>query len=104
MKKISFALYAVFGLVAGCFVGMGNFAGLSGAVLPGLIAGAVIAIPCLRSRNWSLSGLLVVCTLVGSFAATTVPDNNQVKRFCREQSNLVIKAGSFHLGTDSQSK
>jgi hypothetical protein len=104
MNKIMFAVYAVFGFVAGSFIGMGNFAGLSGAILPGLIAGVVIAIPCLRNRSWRLAGLLVACSLVGSIVSTTLPDSSQIKSFCREQSNLVIKMGSFHLGTDLQSK
>jgi peptidoglycan/LPS O-acetylase OafA/YrhL len=104
MDKILFALYVLFGLVAGCFIGMGNYTGLSGAILPGLIIGALVAGPCIRNRDWRMAAVLGVCGLVGCLAATTFPDNSPVKRFCREQTNLVIHAGSYNLGTSSQTK
>ena len=100
MNKVSLALYAAFALFAGCFIGMGNFSGLSGALLPGIIAGALVAGPCVRNRNWRLAAAILVCTLFGCLASTAIPDNSAVKRFCNDQSNLVIHAGSYHLGKD----
>jgi ABC-type uncharacterized transport system permease subunit len=104
MNKVLFAVYAVFGLATGCFIGMGNGAGIAGAVLPGLIIGALLAIPSIHERSWNLAGVLVACALVGSLAATAFPDNSPVKRFCHDQTNLVVHVGSYQLGTSSQIK
>lgn len=98
MHKILLVLYVLFGLVAGCFIGMGNHAGLIHAVLPGLIFGALLALPLLRDRSWRMAAVLIVCSLIGTFASTAFPEDGAVKRFCMDQTNLVIHAGSFRLG------
>lgn len=104
MNKFLSVILAVFGLIAGCFIGMGNHAGLLGAVLPGLIVGVLVAGPSIRERRWRIAGLLAVCGFVGCLSAVAFPDSNPVKRFCHEQTNLVIHVGSYQLGTESRIK
>jgi len=91
---------ALFGVIAGLFLGAGNYSGLKGSLLPGLMAGLLIAIPCIRESNWLTAALLAGFALVGSVIATLVSDRNRLKRFCREQRNLVIHCGSYRLGRD----
>lgn len=103
-KNAILFLEAPLGLLAGCFIGIGNHAGLVGAIVPGLILGAIMALFCVRKRDWTKAGALAVCALVGSVIATTLPENGSVKHFCMSQSNLYVHVGSYQLGTDPDPK
>jgi len=102
MNKILFALMALFGLGAGLFIGMGNFEGFAGAIIPGIIIGALVSIPSIRERSWPSVATLIVCGLLGSVAASALPDSNGVKQFCRQQTNLFIHVGHYQLGADPE--
>ena len=101
MKTIYVVLLALFGVAGGLFLGMGNHHGLLGAILPGLLGGLVLSIPLVRDRDRKSTGVLIACFLVGSFAAALVPDNNSVKQYCRNQSGLHIRVGSYSSGAAS---
>ncbi|HEY9776401.1 MAG TPA: hypothetical protein V6C81_21750 [Planktothrix sp.] len=98
MKIFSVVLYAVFAIAAGLFLGVGNYHGLTGAILPGLIGGLLLSLPSFRDRSHKMAAVIVVGALVGSLAATFVPDGNNIKQLLRTQSNLHIKVGSYELG------
>jgi hypothetical protein len=87
-----------FAFTGGLLLGCGNYARLGGAIIPGLVAGLLISGQLLSEHEWLASALLVASALVGSIASVYLPAENRVKRFCREQSSLVIEAGSYKLG------
>ena len=101
MTIVLLAFLAVFGAAVGVFIGAGNHAGVAGAILPGLIVGLLLSTPFMRGGDWSSTALLVVCALAGSVAINYVSDNNGLKHFCREQTKLVIRLGSYKLGQKS---
>jgi hypothetical protein len=98
MKTIYVVLLALFGVAAGLFLGMGNHHGLLGAILPGLLGGLLLSIPLVRERDRKSTGVLIACVLVGSFVAALVPDSNNVKQYCRNQTGLHIRVGGYELG------
>lgn len=98
MNVILVALLAIFGIAGGLFLGTGNYQGLLGAILPGLIGGVVLSIPFLREHDWKTSAVLTACVLVGSLISAKVPDTNSLKQFCRNQTNLHIQVFSYKLG------
>jgi hypothetical protein len=99
MDIVLIIVLALFGIGAGFFIGCGNYGGALGAILPGVIAGALLAIPMLRDRQFAAAAVIVACSLVGSLIASQVGDSNGVKTYLRNQKNLTIRAGSYRLGT-----
>lgn len=91
-------LTAVFGFAAGLALGAGNYRGLKGAIIPGIITGLVFAIPSLREHHWLASAIITGGALAGSIACVFVGAENRFKRLVREQKMLVIRAGSYKLG------
>lgn len=98
MDIILMVFLVVFGVGVGLFLGAGNFGGMVGALIPGAVAGLLVAIPFLRDRNWVMASVIVVSAVVGSVAMSQLSDSNSLKRFFREQKSLVIRAGSYKLG------
>ena len=98
MTVILIAFIAMFGAAVGLGLGFGNYSGLKGALIPGLVAGLLISIPALRLHDYSTAVVLVACALFGSIAAVFIPAQNRLKRYCREQKNLFIRCGSYRLG------
>jgi hypothetical protein len=98
MNVILVPLLAVFGIAGGLFLGTGNYQGFLGAILPGLIGGAVLSIPFLRAHDWTSSGVLIACVLLGSLISARVPDTNSLKQYCRNQTSLHIQVFSYKLG------
>ncbi len=98
MTIILLIFHAAFAASVGTFLGAGNYSGLAGAILPGIIAGLLISVPFLKSQLWSASALFVVSAIIGSIVINYVSDSNNLKRFYREQGSLVISIGSYKLG------
>ena len=99
MENILYAaFFAVFAAAAGFGLGAGNYKGILGAIIPGAIAGLLAAIPLLREQEYGMSALMVAAGIVGAIVCSLVADTNRLKRFLRNQSNLVISAGSYKLG------
>lgn len=98
MDIILHAIMAVFAVGVGFFLGCGSYTGWRGAVLPGLAAGLLISIPALRDALYIESGIMVLFALAGSICAGIVTDSNRLKRLCRSQSMLNVRAGSYRLG------
>lgn len=100
--EILFALImAIIMLGFGLAVGMGNHGGFKGAFLPGLIGGLVLSIPSLKTGDWIVTAVSIAACLAGSLLAVLVPQTSTFKQFAREQTGLVIRMGSYRLGTDN---
>jgi hypothetical protein len=97
---ILYVFLIAFGAVAGFFVGSSNYGGLLSAIAPGLVIGLLISIPFYKDQMWLPIGILIGAALLGSFIVTVVPDSNGLKRFCREQDNLVLSIGPYKMGRD----
>lgn len=104
LDALLYLFLAAFGLVAGFFIGTGNRNGLLGSLIPGVAAGLLVSIPFLRESDWTSTGLLVIVAVIGSVIASLTADENRVKRFCREQTNLRIRCGSYRIGSDARRK
>ena len=105
-KKLLFAapllvLLAAFGFSSGFFLGSGNYHGLVGAILPGIVAGLIVSVPSLKESDWVSAALLVGCALIGAIVASQLSDHNRLTRLCREQKLLVVHIGDYKLGTNS---
>lgn len=98
MDFILYAFMAAFAVGAGFFLGCGSYSGWRGALIPGLVTGLLISIPALRDSLYIESAIMVLFALVGSIVAGVVPDTNRLKRLCRSQSMLNLRAGSYRLG------
>ena len=104
MDVLLVIVLACFGIGAGLFLGMGNHNGFLHALFPGLIGGALLAIPAWRDHDSRSAVILISCVVVGSLAAAALPDTNGLKQFCRNQKSLHIKVFSYELGRDPGQK
>jgi len=98
MNFLLLTVLAAFGFTAGTFLGSGNYQGLIGALIPGIVAGLFVSVPSLREQDWSSVGLLVSFAILGSAICAQLSDQNALKRVCREQTFLVVHLGSYKLG------
>jgi hypothetical protein len=87
-----------FGWAAGFLVGSSNYRGVGSAIAPGIVAGLLVSIPTLSDQLWLASLALTAASVVGSIIVTLLPHTNRLKRFCREQDNLVFRIGPYKLG------
>lgn len=101
MNTILLIFMGLFALAAGFGLGSGNYHGFLGAIIPGICAGILAAIPAIRERQWTVAGIMVGCAVVGSIFCAFTSDDNGIKKFCRNQSNLVIRCGSYKLGVNA---
>ncbi len=104
MNTLLVVFIALFALSAGFGLGAGNYKGLIGAIIPGIAAGLLAAIPAIHESEWTIALVMVGAAIVGSLICSLTSDQNRIKRFCRNQSNLVIRAGSYKLGINADEK
>ena len=102
MNTILIILMGLFALAAGFGLGAGNYQGFLGAIIPGICAGVLAAIPAIRERQWTVAGIMVGAAVVVSIICAFTSDSNGLKKFCRNQSNLVIRVGSYKLGVNAE--
>jgi hypothetical protein len=98
-KAICGLLLVCFGLGVGFSLGMGNYNGLLGSILPGIIFGVIISIPFLKQHLYLAVAVLIACSLVGSMLASLTSDDFRFKKICREQHLLQLSIFSYQLGT-----
>lgn len=96
MNTILLIFIGLFALAAGFGLGAGNYHGILGAIIPGLLAGVLAAIPAIRERQWTIAAIMIGAAFVGAILCAFTSDNNRVKKFCRNQSNLVIRIGPYY--------
>lgn len=91
---------AVFSTAAIMLLACGNKSGVIGALLTGVVGGALIAIPMLREHLWFEASFMVAFGTAGAFIGTYLPETHRIKKFMREQSKLRVSCGKyFHLGS-----
>ncbi|MDZ4834055.1 MAG: hypothetical protein SGJ27_09790 [Candidatus Melainabacteria bacterium] len=101
MDTFFLVLMGLFALAAGFGLGAGNYHGIVGAIIPGIFAGLLAAIPVIRERQWTLAAIMIGAAVIGSVACALSSNNNGVKKFCRTQSNLYIRVGPYQLGVQA---